>query len=222
MRKNLTSSYIIEIIGIIIFIVAFIFYPLLDVLDRSHLLPDWIYSGLSYLWDYGTILIALAILWKMEPKTIWHLTNPKKNTLLFGGHFILLFLWAIVSMNFLPAPVNGNEVGQMLEDAISTSNQWVFMVTVILIGPIREELIFRGQLFAHLKRWQNNLLSMLISASLFSLSHLPFSNLRVTDFLFYFMSGLVFAHFYQKTRSISWVILLHIAWNGFVYYMSTR
>lgn len=222
MNHRSPSSRLIPILSILVIVLAFAFYPLLNALDGIHHLPDWLYYGLDNLWEYGGVILAAILLWKMEAKTVWYLTNPKKNTLLLGLHFILLFVWAIFNMTFLPAPSNGEAVGRMLDDAISTQNQWLFMVTVILIGPIREELVFRGLIFANLKKWNKDIISMLISASLFSLLHLPFNHLRVTDFLVYFMSGIVFAHFYKKTRSISWVILLHIIWNGFVYYMSTR
>lgn len=222
MNHRSPSSRLIIILSILVIVLAFAFYPLLNALDDVLHLPNWLYYGLDNLWEYGGVILAAILLWKMETKTIWHLTTPKKNTLLLGLHFILLFVWAIFNMTFLPAPSNGEAVGRMLDDAISTQNQWLFMVTVILIGPIREELVFRGLIFANLKKWNKDIISMLISAILFSLLHLPFNHLRVTDFLVYFMSGLVFAHFYKKTRSISWVILLHVIWNGFVYYMSTR
>lgn len=222
MNHRSPSSRVINCLSIIVIVLSFAFYPLLNTLDGVHRLPDWLYYGLDNLWEYGGVILAAILLWKMETKTVWYLTNPKKNTLLLGLHFVLLFLWAIFNMAFLPATSNGEAVGRMLDDAISTQNQWLFMVTVILIGPIREELIFRGLIFANLKKYNKDIISMLISASLFSLLHLPFNHLRVTDFLVYFMSGLVFAHFYKKTRSISWVILLHVIWNGFVYYMSTR
>lgn len=223
MNHRSPSSRLITLLSILVIVLAFAFYPLLNALDDVHRLPNWLYYGLDNLWEYGGVILAALLLWKMEAKTIWHLTTPKKNTLLLGLHFVPLFVWGIFNMTFLPAPSNGKAVGRMLDDAISTSSQWGFIMAVVLIGPIREELIFRGLVFANLKKWNKGIISMLISASLFSFLHLPFNNLRVTDFLVYFMSGLIFAHFYNKTRSISWGILLHMIWNGFVYYMmSTR
>lgn len=125
-------------------------------------------------------------------------------------------------MAFLPAPVNGQAVGQMLDEASSQASLWLFLLNALFIGPIREELLFRGLVFESLKTAVKPYWLSILSASLFALAHLPFDQLRGTDFLFYAVNGLIFANLYKRTDGISWPILLHILWNSFVYYMSTR
>ena len=94
----------------------------------------------------------------------------------------------------------------------------IFMVTHIAVVATVEEFFYRGfiqdQLSKVLQAWQ----SMLISAAIFALTHLPIaifiyeldSIWLITSLINWFGFGLVAGYVYHLTRNI-WVV---IAWHG--------
>ena len=79
------------------------------------------------------------------------------------------------------------------------------LITIILIAPIAEEVLFRGILFQRLSVKWGVILGTLISSFIFALLHLNFIGL--------FNFGLIMALVYLKTRTLLIPILLHILNN---------
>jgi uncharacterized protein len=81
---------------------------------------------------------------------------------------------------------------------------WLMLPVIIIIGPLTEEILFRGLLFAGFRQgygWQT---AAAISSGLFALSHLSFAAVIPA-----FASGYIFAYLYQRTGSIWPGILMH-------------
>ncbi|RMH07461.1 MAG: CPBP family intramembrane metalloprotease [Nitrospirae bacterium] len=89
---------------------------------------------------------------------------------------------------------------------------WSAVVTYTLVAPVLEELVFRGVLFATLRRWFGPWLSMLSSAGVFALAH----GYSVGGALAIFASGLLWAWAYEKTGSLWPGIAAHTLNNLFV------
>jgi len=91
---------------------------------------------------------------------------------------------------------------------LSPQMSWLRLVPIVLLGPPIEELLFRGCLYAALRKrfaaWQSNLMS----STVFALSHnylYGFPNV--------FLLGLLGAYAYERRRSLSAPILFHMLWN---------
>ena len=87
----------------------------------------------------------------------------------------------------------------------------IFLIVIIVLGPILEEIVFRQVIFGYLTKRFSTWVAALISASLFSLAHM-----EIEHFLLYAGIGLVFTYLYDRTKRISVPILAHILMNAFV------
>lgn len=84
----------------------------------------------------------------------------------------------------------------------------VFYLGVIFIGPILEELFFRGIILSGLLEKYTPRKAILLTSAFFALIHgEPF------QIVFAFFWGLLFGYTFYKTRSIILVILLHMTVN---------
>ncbi len=84
-------------------------------------------------------------------------------------------------------------------------------IGIVLTGPIIEEFVYRGIVFNYLKRHFNIRFAIIISSILFALIHFDFSGQIIVKFIY----GLVFCISYQKTKSLTVPIILHIIINLF-------
>ena len=86
------------------------------------------------------------------------------------------------------------------------------LLTVVLLAPIFEEMIFRARLYNILSRNTSPLMSASLSAIAFGVVHLE--PIVVIEALFV---GVVLSYFYLSKRSIITPIILHIFNNAFAY-----
>ena len=77
-----------------------------------------------------------------------------------------------------------------------------------ICSPLAEELIFRGVVFARLKRYLPVVVSGIVSALLFGIYHG-----NVVQAIYGFAAGCLFAWFYHKTGSFGQTVLLHGVMN---------
>ncbi len=82
-----------------------------------------------------------------------------------------------------------------------------------IIGPILEELVYRGVLMTSFFENSKFYLDCLLSAVMFSVAHLCSYGLSLEVFKNYAFIGLILAILFRKTRSIYPSILVHMAWN---------
>lgn len=101
-------------------------------------------------------------------------------------------------------------------------DNYVFSVlSITILIPFFEELIFRGWLYRFFRKY-NLLLGYVVSTFLFVLLH----NIDSGAFLCA-ISSLILTFIYEKTKSLGASIIAHIMWNttwyaGFLYNMSLR
>ncbi len=81
------------------------------------------------------------------------------------------------------------------------------LLNLILIGPILEELLFRGLILKVLKRFFNIRNSIILSSVLFAMLHQNFIQMIYT-----FMLGIVFANIKEKDN-ILYSIYAHMVYN---------
>lgn len=84
----------------------------------------------------------------------------------------------------------------------------IYFIGAILIGPILEELVFRGTFLTGMLEKYTPQKAIILTSLLFALVHLqPFQIVPA------FFWGLLFGYTFYKTRSIVLVILLHMTVN---------
>lgn len=77
-----------------------------------------------------------------------------------------------------------------------------------IIGPVIEELLFRGIIYNKLKEFNNTNKAMIISTIIFSLVHL-----NIIDMIYTLFVGYILVNIYNKHNNLKYPIILHISLN---------
>lgn len=95
------------------------------------------------------------------------------------------------------------------------------VISVVILAPVVEELVFRGAILGHLlKKWKNPTHAILISSLVFGLVH---GNLEQSPFAF--ILGLALGWIYYRTGSLLPCMMMHFVNNGLTtvsYYLSDQ
>lgn len=78
------------------------------------------------------------------------------------------------------------------------------IITSCIIGPIVEEIVFRGFLFNSLSRRINIVLSAIITTLIFAFMHISISSC-----IFALITGFIFIYFYIKTNNLLVSFIIH-------------
>ncbi len=146
-------------------------------------------------------------------------TKYREQTKITASEFFSLFLISQVAMfagniigemfNGFFAAFKGSEVIDPVTELVSSSPPWLLLITVVVIGPIFEELIFRKLMIDRLSRY-GELIAVMTSSIAFGLFH---GNLY--QFFYAVMLGLILGYMYAKTRNIKYSIIMHMIINFF-------
>ena len=122
-------------------------------------------------------------------------------TLMWIGNIIGLVITALISIT---TPV---DITNPVEKLLNSTNIWINLFLISIIGPIFEEFFFRKLLIDRTIKYGAKL-SIILSALMFGLFH---GNLN--QFFYTFLIGGFFAYVYIKTGKLIYPILLHILVN---------
>ena len=124
----------------------------------------------------------------------------------FGGvvllSFIVLFLVGIDPLNIMEVRLPATQWGIAL-----------FFILRGLIGPVAEEIFFRGMLYGFFRRW-GIVVALLISTATFVLAHFP------TISLPQLVGGILFAVAYEVEGTLLAPITIHILGNLAIFTLS--
>ena len=139
---------------------------------------------------------------------------------IFFLSFILMFLWVNITTQLFPGTQNGSAI---VKEAANLTGISYFITRILygsLIAPIVEELVFRGLLMTALVKFKTYYVDVLVSAAIFGAMHVLQHGWITTNFILYFVMGLIFCMMFRCTRSIYWAIALHASWNTFLLIVS--
>ena len=126
-----------------------------------------------------------------------------------------VIILAIATGQFLNDLINGLHLNDLFtgysevsEQAFSGQPVGLMILVVGIIGPICEELMFRGIVFHRLKDWVKPQAAIVISALLFGIYHG-----NVVQFFYATCMGVMLAVIYDKTGTLWISIVAHIAAN---------
>ena len=152
---------------------------------------------------------------------IYLLVFAGKQTFHFKWHlryFIYLLLGYIISYMsdfflsyFIPSSSNQISLNETIE-MMGRQEYPYFLLIACFIGPIAEELIYRGVLMTTLFKnspWYGD---VLLSAIIFGYIHINFA-LTPLAFFIYASGGLILALLYRMTKNLYYPILVHILIN---------
>lgn len=121
---------------------------------------------------------------------------------------LTLAMWTLMSALVLVAPMSRWEEAMFNQ---MMSNGLVSMVSVCIIAPVLEEMLFRGVILRSFLHQYSPRVAIAGSAALFGLAHL-----NLYQFFVGFLLGLVAGWLYERSRSLWPCILFHAAYNSAV------
>ncbi len=174
-------------------------------------------ASTSMLLAYGVMLLVLIARGKLAGLSWRRLygSAPKPHMLPLLGVVVPLALItaATLILFFVPLSYLAPELVQhtILDDSplgqINTATQfWMVFANITIAAPLVEELFFRGFVlhrFAH--KWGTSA-GVLGSSALFAVGHV--------EWIGHFVTGVVFALIYVRTRSLWMSVLAHAVYNG--------
>lgn len=139
----------------------------------------------------------------------------KKPLIIFFVGFIALLISTII-LGFIysktsVAIVSKNIEGHFRLRLSPPPLTFYYFFNIVLFSPIVEEILYRGLLYESLKKKAGIFYGIIFSSLFFALGH-EFSN--VTFFRFFGM-GVILSLIFQKTRSLTLIMLIHFFLNLF-------
>lgn len=160
----------------------------------------------------GSLIAVLTGLWLWEFRLEKPLYIPSKQLISLGLFMALLEFIISDFLNFIPlldrlsqGKILFFDLGWPVFPSFYSS---IYFIYIILLGPILEEVFFRGILFKKFKTvlplWQ----SIVFSSVLFSLAHL-----NLEAFVYYFAGGCILSYIYHRTDSLLLIMAYHALFN---------
>lgn len=95
---------------------------------------------------------------------------------------------------------------------LSTASPVLMILAVCIVGPIAEELVFRGMIFGKLRRAFSFWPAAIISGIMFGVFHM-----NIMQGVYASVLGVLLAYVYEKTQTIFGSIFFHIVFNASSY-----
>jgi membrane protease YdiL (CAAX protease family) len=97
---------------------------------------------------------------------------------------------------------------ELTNETMAGQPVWLLILTVGVLAPIAEELVFRGLIFHRMKDWMNPVLAIILSSVIFGLYHG-----NMIQFIYATLLGMILAVVYHRTGTLWIAILAHISAN---------
>lgn len=166
---------------------------------------------------FGLALVPLAL--SRTPFAVAF--GPARRSVLYSGVGLVLGVGITVIVFIFNALLIGvfgeaTPVEQSLLPSPSDSLGVVLVlaVLVVVVAPITEELLFRGVLFASLRRHVGVHLSALVSGAVFAVVHVEVLASQPLGLGGLTLAGVLLAYAFHYTKSLRVAIVMHAVYNG--------
>lgn len=99
--------------------------------------------------------------------------------------------------------------------SLQNGSPFLVLLLVVIVGPIAEEVMFRGVIYGGLRTCIPMDLAAVMSGVMFGIFHK-----NLVQGLYAFVFGMILAYIFEKTQSIWGSILMHVAFNLSSYLLS--
>lgn len=200
--KKVVNTFKLLIIFVVIFISSQMFVA---TLFRTIGVGGDLGFMLSYLLSMGLIYALTTLYERAEFQGIRPVMRSKRG---FDPTAVLMGVVLLVAISITLWPLRD----YLPADSRSYGDGAYTILTIVLISPIMEELIFRGRLYNLLGHTASPFMAALLSSLTFAAVHL-----QPIVILSGFLSGMLFSYMYLLKRSIMLPIILHIFNNMIAY-----
>ena len=160
------------------------------------IIPPWLLGIRKYRATWGTLGFT-------QPKSRWSMVLPWPIlffSLILNSIYVIL-VTALGIDTLIPSQIPIELLGEGLYRFAN-----IFIIGIV--GPMAEEIFFRGFILAALVRYMGSLKAVTVASAIFAAQH---GNLAMM--IPVFMSGLLLSWLYLKTRSIWPPFIVHVSQN---------
>ena len=174
-------------------------------------IPETLYYLLLLVGHYAVSLPIVFCLWRKTPPMPF--CRERAGAKRMGRWFVigcaLMWLGSLIGTNIndMVYTLTGRDPVGMVDESFSQMSMTAIVLGACIIGPLCEELVFRGLLAGRLARYGQKP-GAFISALLFGLYH---ANLE--QFFYAFALGLLLSYAYYRTGLLRTSVLLHMLFN---------
>ncbi len=148
-------------------------------------------------------LILIAMGYQKNAKRLWNPCSARIMSWAGGLGLAAIVLSDLLSQTFGFLP-------NLMEDSFSQMESgWTGVLAIVVLGPVLEEMLFRGGVTEELLRKFSAGKAILYSALIFGIFHINPAQIIPATFV-----GLLLGWLYYKTRSLMPCITVHILNNG--------
>ncbi|MDY2987048.1 MAG: type II CAAX endopeptidase family protein [Peptoniphilus sp.] len=202
-------------------------YPLLNAIIYNLLLYiSSLYDGLSNFLENNyamtDTLISLLLVILFFPLYKW-ITKNKITLQPIKSNFVLIcipFSLALGGLSYIILAIIERflvPIGILKDEFADFSNMWsqfdndayfwVFL-SIVFLGPLFEEILFRGIVYNFLEKYKSGLFPVIISGVLFGIWHA-----QAVQSIYTAVMGIVLGYVYMKTKNLFYPTLLHMLNN---------
>ena len=197
--------------------IAYIVFMILIPRIAIERISDVFQMNYDYLNDTYNVLTVIILsfismyFYKNELKNDW-ISLKKVHWILSGfiGLFFVIFIGVVLALVVLGGQAEQSSNQSNLESIATPIVANILPIVVVLLGPILEEILFKGFLIKTLSQKFNSYLLAMISILLFSLMHMS-SFTEIKAILPYVSISLVTTlYFFRKKYNIWYPIIIHV------------
>lgn len=162
-----------------------------------------------------SMVVMFVYMWKAD-----YIPRTSKSYSVLSVPFVVVTLLTgaslFVLMDFLTSALSW--IPNLMEEQFNMlQSGWLGILTITILGPVLEELLFRGGATRALLEKYSPWKAIFLSALLFGVFHL-----NPAQIVGAFFGGLLFAWMYYRTRSLAPCILIHILINSSSVFLTLR
>lgn len=95
-----------------------------------------------------------------------------------------------------------------VENAFEASALHIQVLVLVILGPVAEEIVFRGLVYNRIKGYTKEMTAVYLSSAIFGIYHF-----NLVQGLYAFMLGILLVYVYEKQRTILAPIIMHMSAN---------
>jgi len=161
----------------------------------------------------GTLAVWVITVLRCKKKECFQRRNMGRAVARYGTVAFIAFLTA-VAYGFILGILNHfdqNAVRYVVRSFSPDSNLYSGIITMLIMAPLVEELVFRGVIFTKTKKYSNVWIAVIFSSVVFGLWHRNFGQFCATTVM-----GCVYAWIYQRTGKLRYAMVVHCLSNFFI------
>lgn len=132
------------------------------------------------------------------------------------GVFLQVVINPVMSFISIVMPDQFDEYVKLSERVMGSEvSPILIFLTIVVVGPLAEEIVFRGMIYRVLRKGFGFAVSAVITSFIFSIYHMNF-----VQALYVFIVSWVLCVVYERTKSFWLTAILHISFNGATFGLS--